>query len=181
MRSDFEIQYINLQLICKLFIFTILILIFFKLRQINNKISVIIPTYNRGNIIINSIKSALNQTFKNLEIIVVDDGSTDNTKEKLAQIKDERLKYIKLEKNTGGSNARNIGIKNATGQFISFQDSDDILYPEKLEKQMKNLINKNSHFDFCKINVILNSSYSYNIIEKIKNFIIINLLMVRYK
>ena len=127
------------------------------------KISVIIPTYNRGNIISNSIKSVLNQTYKNLEIIIVDDGSTDNTKEEVDKIGDEKIRYIKLEKNLGGSNARNIGIKNSKGRYISFQDSDDIFYPDKLEKQIKNIINKNSNLDFCKINVIQNSTYSYYI------------------
>ena len=109
----------------------------------------------------NSIKSVLNQTYKNLEIIVVDDGSTDNTKEEVEKIKDEKIRYIKLEKNGGAANARNIGIMNSTGRYISFQDSDDIMYPNKLEIQIKNLINKNSNLDFCKIKVINNSTYSY--------------------
>jgi glycosyltransferase involved in cell wall biosynthesis len=66
-----------------------------------------------------------------------------------------------LEKNGGAGKARNIGIKNAVGQYISFQDSDDILYPYKLEKQLNNIINKNSNLDFCKIKVIQNSSYNF--------------------
>ena len=139
----------------------ILLIFYSKLKSTSFKISVIIPTYNRGRIIGNSINSVLNQTFKNLEIVVVDDGSTDNTKEVIEQIKDERVRYIKLAKNNGASYARNIGIKNAIGQFISFQDSDDIFYPYKLERQLKNIINKNSNFDFCKIKVIFNSSFSY--------------------
>ena len=137
------------------------LIIFLYWKKINQKISIIIPTYNRAHTIIDSIKSVLNQTIKNLEIIVVDDGSIDNTKEKIDKIKDKRLRYIKLDNNTGGSNARNIGIKNANGQYISFQDSDDIFYPEKLERQFKNMINEKSDFDFCKINVIYNSTYSY--------------------
>ena len=126
----------------------------------NQKISVIIPTFNRGNLIRNSIKSVLNQTYKNLEVIVVDDGSIDNTKDVVDKIEDERIKYIKLEENKGGSNARNIGIKYSVGKYISFQDSDDIYYPDKLEMQFKNIINKKSNFDFCKIKVIFNESYS---------------------
>ena len=109
----------------------------------------------------NSITSVLNQSYKNLEVIIVDDGSTDNTSSEINKIKDDRVRYIKLPENTGGSNARNIGIKNAVGKFISFQDSDDIFYPEKLEKQLKNIINKNSNLDFCKIRVNFNSSYYY--------------------
>lgn len=145
----------------KSFVFTLLILIYrLKLQIINEKISVIIPTFNRGNLIENSINSVLNQTYKNLEIIVVDDGSTDNTKDIVEKIQDERIKYIKLTENKGGSNARNVGIKNSNGKYISFQDSDDIYYPDKLELQFKNIINKNSNLDFCKIKVIFNESYS---------------------
>jgi len=121
----------------------------------------IIPTFNRGNIINNSIKSVLNQTYKNFEIIVVDDGSTDNTKEEINKIKNHKIRYLKLKKNSGGSNARNIGIKHSHGQYISFQDSDDIFYPDKLEKQIQNIINQNSDLDFCKINIILNRTFNY--------------------
>ena len=92
---------------------------------------------------------------------MVDDGSTDNTENEIIKIKDERVKYIKLPENKGASNARNIGIKNSTGKYISFQDSDDKFYPQKLERQLNNIINKNSNLDFCKIKVIFNSSYYY--------------------
>ena len=160
MKYNIDFDFINRQLY-KLFIFTLLVLIFrLKLKNLNEKISIIIPTFNRGNLIGNSIKSVLNQTYKNFEVIVVDDGSTDNTKEEINKIEDKRVRYIKLEKNAGGSNARNIGINNANGKYISFQDSDDIFYPSKLEEQIQNLINKNSNLDFCKIKVIFNSSYS---------------------
>ena len=162
MERNFNIDIIICPTIYKLFILAYLIIIFYsKLRIESIKISVIIPTYNRGKIIEDSINSVLNQTFKNLEIVVVDDGSTDNTEEILKKIKDERLKYIKLTQNNGASYARNIGIKNAIGQFIAFQDSDDIFYPYKLEKQLKNIINKNSNFDFCKIKVFFNTSFTY--------------------
>ena len=159
MKRKTYIYFINIQISCKIFLYIILFLIiYYKIRL---KVSVIIPTYNRGDIIGNSIKSVLNQTYKNLEVIVVDDGSTDNTFQEINKIKDNRIIYIKLENNTGGANARNIGIKNASGQFISFQDSDDIFYPNKIEIQLKNIINKRSDFDFCKIKVFHNSSYTY--------------------
>ena len=148
-------------MIVKLLIFAFVILIILKIIYYNIKISVIIPTYNRETLIVDSINSVLNQTYKNLEVIIVDDGSVDNTQQEIDKIKDNRIKYIKLEKNYGAPNARNIGIKNAVGQLISFQDSDDILYPNKLEKQFHNIINKNSNLDFCKIKVIFNSSYSF--------------------
>ena len=161
MKIDINVSFINMKVICKILLLILVIILYLKLNNIDFKVSVIIPTYNRGNLIINSIKSVLNQTFKNLEVIIVDDGSTDNTQDKVNKIKDSRIKYIKLYSNKGASYARNVGIKNATGKFISFQDSDDIFYPNKIEKQLKNIINKNSIFDFCKINVIYNSSYSY--------------------
>jgi glycosyltransferase involved in cell wall biosynthesis len=79
----------------------------------------------------------LNQTFQNFEIIVVDDGSTDNTDEIIESIKDERIRYIKHEKNKGPSAARNTGILNSNSEFIAFLDSDDIWVENKLEKQIK--------------------------------------------
>ena len=102
-------------------------------------VSVIIPTYNRAHLISRAIKSVLNQTYQDFEVIVVDDGSTDNTEEviKEFQKKDERIKYVRHEKNKGGSAARNTGIKAAKGKYIAFLDSDDEWLPEKLEKQMK--------------------------------------------
>ena len=159
----------SVQVIYKLaIIFLILLIIFSKLQNINVKISVIIPTFNRGNLIGNSIKSVLNQTFKNIEILIIDDGSTDNTKQEVEKFQDSRIKYVQLKENKGGSNARNVGIKMATGQYISFQDSDDVFYPNKLEKQLKNLVNKSSNLDFCKIKVIYNDSYSYFVPSEIR-------------
>lgn len=166
MGLDTDIIIINGIIICKIIILIVLIILYLKYNNIDFKVSVIIPTYNRGNLIIKSIKSVLNQTFKNLEVIVIDDGSSDNTEHLVNKITDKRLKYVKLSSNKGSSNARNIGIKNANGQFISFQDSDDIFYPNKIEKQLKNIINRNSILDFCKINVIYNSTYSYLIPNK---------------
>ena len=125
----------------------------------NDKISVIIPTYNRGKSIIQSINSVLEQTYHNLEILIVDDCSTDDTEYKISKIDDPRVKYIKLKENKGASLARNIGIKMATGKYITFQDSDDIYKINKIEKQYINMIKKNSDFDFCKICLHLNNSF----------------------
>jgi len=105
------------------------------------KISVIVPTYNRADIISETIGSVLNQTYQNFEIIVVDDGSIDNTREIIVNINDPRIKYI-YQENAGPSAARNNGIKNAQGEYVAFLDSDDIWLPEKLEKQV-NIINDN--------------------------------------
>lgn len=96
------------------------------------KISLIIPTYNRANLIENTLLSALNQTLKVNEIIVIDDGSTDNTKQLLAQY---NVKYI-FQENQGVSSARNRGIKEAQNEWICFLDSDDIWEEDKIEKQI---------------------------------------------
>ena len=146
----------NFILLHKTIFFIALIYFLFKLHEINtiyfdDKISVIIPTYNRGKYIIESLISVLKQTYHNLEIIVIDDFSTDNTEFLISQFKDDRIKYIKLKENKGANFARNLGIEMATGNYITFQDSDDIYHLDKIEKQFKNIIKKNSDFDFCEI------------------------------
>ena len=99
-------------------------------------VSVIIPTYNRANRIINSIQSVINQSYSELEVIVVDDGSTDNTSEIVSSIADSRLRYHYLEENKGAANARNVGVSLASHDIIAFNDSDDIWHSDKLEKQI---------------------------------------------
>lgn len=119
----------------------------------DEKISVVIPTFNREKTIIKSINSVLNQTYKNIEVIVVDDYSTDNTEKEIKKIKDKRLKYFKLPENKGASYARNYGIEKSSGKYISFQDSDDTFRKDKLEKQLENLIKNNTDLDFCKLKI----------------------------
>ncbi|MCK5294944.1 MAG: glycosyltransferase family 2 protein [Arcobacteraceae bacterium] len=97
------------------------------------KISVIIPSYNRAEFLPKTIESILNQTVKVNEIIVVDDGSTDNTQE---VIKEYDIKYI-YQENSGVSSARNAGIKSAVNDWITFLDSDDIWETTKIEKQIE--------------------------------------------
>jgi glycosyltransferase involved in cell wall biosynthesis len=99
-------------------------------------VSVILPTYNCALFLPESIGSILLQTYKSYEIIVVDDGSTDNTKEVLSPFM-QRIKYIKLEQNRGLPTARNIGIQSAQGKYIAFLDADDLWLPEKLEADME--------------------------------------------
>jgi glycosyltransferase involved in cell wall biosynthesis len=104
----------------------------------NPIVSVIIPTYNRANLVGKAIKSVLNQTYQNFEVIIVDDGSTDNTEDVVRGFPDKRVKYIKkYKKNKGISVARNLGIKVALGKYIALLDSDDEWLPEKLDKQIK--------------------------------------------
>ena len=102
-------------------------------------VSIITPSYNSSNFIAETIKSVLNQTYQEWEMIIIDDYSSDisiNIIEKYIK-KDNRIKLLKLEKNVGPAYARNIGIKEAKGKYISFLDSDDIWYPNKLEEQIK--------------------------------------------
>jgi len=100
-------------------------------------VSVIIPTYNRAHLVGRAIKSVLEQTYQDFELIVIDDASTDNTEEVVKSFNDERIKYLKHDENKGGAAARNTGIKVARGEYIAFQDSDDEWFSQKLEKQMK--------------------------------------------
>lgn len=102
------------------------------------KVSIIIPTYNRAHLIERAVKSALNQTYQDFEIIIIDDGSTDNTETVINkfQQKDNRIVYLKHGKNRGGSTARNTGINASRGEYTAFLDSDDEWLPEKLEKQV---------------------------------------------
>jgi glycosyltransferase involved in cell wall biosynthesis len=106
-------------------------------------VSVVIPTYNREEVVDRAIDSALNQTQQNIEIIVVDDASTDNTREVVTSYDDSRLVYIRHEKNKGGSAARNTGIKRANGKYIAFLDSDDEWDKDKLKIQINCLKNRN--------------------------------------
>ncbi|WP_205499631.1 glycosyltransferase family 2 protein [Rufibacter psychrotolerans] len=94
--------------------------------------SIVIPTYNRANLITNTLLSVLNQTYQNFEIILVDDGSKDNTKEVVQTFSDTRLKYFPIQNGERGR-ARNFGFKRARGQYVVFFDSDDFMLPNHLE------------------------------------------------
>jgi glycosyltransferase involved in cell wall biosynthesis len=104
-----------------------------------HKVSVIIPIYNRADLLPRAMSSVLNQTFQDFELIIVDDGSTDNTKQVVEEFqkKDKRIKYIWQENSGGPAKPRNIGIKDSQGEYIAFLDSDDDWLPEKLEKQLE--------------------------------------------
>lgn len=99
-------------------------------------VSIIIPTYNRSSVLPRSIKSALNQTYSNIELIVIDDASTDDTETVLKDFSDSRISYYRQSTNLGGSAARNCGIKHSKGKYIAFLDDDDEWFPEKIEKQV---------------------------------------------
>ncbi len=98
-------------------------------------VSAIIPTFNRAGMVGEAVASVLSQTFADLELLVVDDGSTDDTAEELSRFRDPRL-TVRRTPNRGVSAARNMGIAMARGRFVAFLDSDDLWLPEKLARQM---------------------------------------------
>ena len=103
----------------------------------NDLISIIMPSYNTGKYIVDSIKSVQRQTYENWELIIVDDCSTDDTDEKVLLFSDERIRYLKNESNSGAAISRNRALREAKGRWIAFLDSDDLWFPEKLEKQVR--------------------------------------------
>lgn len=103
----------------------------------NPIVSIVLPTYNRAHVIKSSIDSVLTQTYQNFELIIVDDASTDCTKEIVDSYSDARILYIQSKKNSGAAAARNIGADKARGFYLAFQDSDTIWAPSKLELQMQ--------------------------------------------
>lgn len=112
-------------------------------------ISVILPTYNRGDVLMRAVNSVLRQTYRDLELLIVDDGSNDRTQQIVAQIADKRVKYLRQRENRGACAARNIGILAARGEYIAFQDSDDVWWPRKLEQQLEYLQATDSDLVFC--------------------------------
>ena len=102
-------------------------------------VSVIIPVYNCENTIERAVTSVLNQTFRDFELIIVDDGSTDGTKEELNKITDPRIRVIDHERNLGAAAARNTGMRHARGKYIALLDSDDEWLVKKLDLQLEAL------------------------------------------
>ena len=102
-------------------------------------VSIIIPTYNRENVIKRAVNSVLRQSYSAYEVIIVDDGSTDGTEDVVASIEDPRIRYIALKENQGVAHARNVGIREARYEYIAFLDSDDEWLPNKLKRQMKKM------------------------------------------
>ncbi len=120
-------------------------------------VSVILPTYNRAALLPRAVESVLSQDYSNLELIIIDDGSTDNTPEIVSSIADPRVRCIRLEQNRGIGAARNEGVHHALGEFTAFIDSDDIWLPGKLTRQVGILL-KYPHIGllFCDF---VNSNY----------------------
>lgn len=113
-----------------------------------NLVSIIMPSYNTGKFIRKTINSVVNQTYKEWELIIVDDCSNDNTDEIVSSIKDDRIKYLKNKVNSGAAITRNRALKEAKGKWIAFLDSDDLWKKEKLEKQINFMKENNYYFSY---------------------------------
>ncbi|MEZ3168266.1 glycosyltransferase family A protein [Halorubrum ejinorense] len=103
--------------------------------------SVVLPTYNRAHTIDAVVESVLRQTYDRFELLVVDDGSTDDTPAVVEDFDDRRIRYVRFRRNRGANVARNAGIRHADGDFLAFVDSDDRWHPEKLERQVRAMRN----------------------------------------
>ena len=112
-------------------------------------VSIIMPSYNTASFIAKSIQSVLDQSYKDWELIIVDDCSPDNTDEVVKPyLSDERIKYLKNEKNSGAAVSRNRALREAKGKWIAFLDSDDLWMPEKLMKQISFMEKNDYHFSY---------------------------------
>lgn len=124
------------------------------MNMVDGLVSIIMPSWNTARWIGESIESVINQTYKNWELIIVDDCSTDNTDEVVASYNDKRIRFFKNDINSGAAVTRNRAISQANGEWIAFLDSDDLWKPEKLEKMI----------DFMTFN---HHSFAYHNYEKI--------------
>lgn len=103
----------------------------------NQKVSIVIPVYNAEKYITETVDSVLQQSYEDWELLLVEDGSADDTVKVISEFTDERIRIILLPSNQGAARARNTGIKEATGRYIAFLDADDLWLPEKLEHQLQ--------------------------------------------
>jgi teichuronic acid biosynthesis glycosyltransferase TuaG len=122
----------------------------------NELISIITPVYNSEKYIADTINSVLAQTYTNWEMLIADDCSSDNSAEIIKKYTDSRIKYFRLETNSGAAIARNKALEKAKGNYIAFLDSDDTWKPEKLEKQLKFMVEKDIGFSFTGYEIIRN-------------------------
>lgn len=111
-------------------------------------VSVLLVTYNRANYIRQTIESVLNQTYKNIQLIIVDDGSVDESHRVIESIKDDRIEYYELKENRHICYATNYGFEKVKGQYLARIDSDDVWYPNKLEEQLK-FMETHKNCDVC--------------------------------
>lgn len=131
-------------------------------------VSIVIPVYNCEKFIKNTLLSIFSQTYTNYEILIIDDCSKDKSKDIIFEFNDDRIVYHLHEKNMGAGVARNTALKIAKGQYIAFLDSDDFWEPEKLEKQIKLLKEKNGWFSYTGAKIIDEDGNSLNKVRKVK-------------
>lgn len=130
-------------------------------------VSIIMPSYNTASYIGETIRSVLNQSYKNWELIIVDDCSADDTDEIIKPfLKDTRIRYSKNEKNSGAAVSRNRALRKAQGRWIAFLDSDDIWHPRKLERQIRFMEKKNYHFSYTMYEEIDEGSKPLGVVVK---------------
>lgn len=128
-----------------------------------SKISILLPTFNAGSNLFLAVKSILNQSFKNWTLLILDDGSTDNSLEKIKNLSEKRIKIFINKINKGISYRLNQGIKLSSTKYIARMDSDDIAFPDRLEKQF-NFLEKNKNIDLVssKASFFFENSYQIN-------------------
>ncbi|WP_343347854.1 glycosyltransferase family 2 protein [Terrisporobacter petrolearius] len=138
----------------------------------NKLVSIITPVYNGEKYIEECIKSVLNQSYKNIEMIIIDDGSTDNSENIIKKYTESFpfIKYIKCNENSGIWVARNIGIEKAKGRFISFLDADDIYKKNKIKNQINFMLKNNYSFTYTAYDLINENSTSLNKVIKAKEY-----------
>jgi len=125
----------------------------------NPKVSIIMPSYNRADYIVEAVESIQKQTYQNWELLIIDDGSTDDTGQVVRKIRDGRIDYFSAGR-IGMEEARNTGLKRASGDFIAFMDSDDLWIATKLEKQI------NSFKIYPEASFCLTGGYEFYEMEK---------------
>lgn len=130
---------------------------------VDGLVSVIMPSWNTAKFIKESIESVLRQTYKNLELIIVDDCSTDNTDEIVYSFDDPRIRYYHNKRNSGAALTRNKGLREAQGEWIAFLDSDDLWMPNKLEYQIKFMTENKYIFSYTEYEKIDEHDNSLNI------------------
>lgn len=149
------------------------------MKKEENLVSIITPVYNCENLLGDTIKTVIDQTYQNWELLLVDDCSKDNSAEIAKEYakKDKRVKYFKLKENSGAAVARNFALENSKGRFIAYLDSDDLWKKEKLEKQVKFMLENNYAFTCTDYEKIDEEGNSLNKIIKIPKRVNYNLFL----
>ena len=147
--------------------------------NMNIKVSIIMPVYNSEKFLINTLESVINQTYKEWELILVDDCSNDKSKEIIQKFMkyDKRVKYYKLDENSGAAIARNYALKKSIGRFIAYLDADDLWINDKLEKQIQFMLDNSYGFTCTDYEVIDENGNSKNKIVNMPKKINYNLFL----